>query len=259
MTERQAVDWADLANKALAGDRLSQDEALSVLQAPDEELLRLLDAAFLVRRSYFGLAVKLNMIVNAKSGICPEDCGYCSQSVVSTAPVPKYSMLAADVLVDGAREAWSRKARTYCIVASGRGPSARELREVTAAVRLIKAEMPMKVCACLGLLTEAQARELKSAGVDRYNHNLNTAATHHARITTTHKYDDRVATIEAVKDAGISPCAGFIAGMGETDDQIVEVAFALREIDADSIPVNFLTAIPGTPLAGRRSSTPGAA
>ena len=256
MTERQAVDWADLAHKALAGDRLSQDEALSVLQAPDEELLRLLDAAFLVRQSYFGLAVKLNMIVNAKSGICPEDCGYCSQSVVSTAPVPKYSMLAADVLVDGAREAWSRKARTYCIVASGRGPSARELREVTAAVRVIKAEMPMKVCACLGLLTEDQARELKSAGVDRYNHNLNTAATHHARITTTHTYDDRVATIEAVKEAGISPCAGFIAGMGETDDQIVDVAFALREIDADSIPVNFLTAIPGTPLEGRKELDP---
>lgn len=256
MTELQTVDWADLARKTLAGGRLSQDEALSVLQAPDEELLRLLDAAFLVRRSYFGLAVKLNMIVNAKSGICPEDCGYCSQSVVSTAPIPKYSMLAADVLVDGAREAWSRKARTYCIVASGRGPSARELREVTAAVRLIKAEMPMKVCACLGLLTEGQARELKSAGVDRYNHNLNTAATHHARITTTHTYDDRVATIEAVKEAGISPCAGFIAGMGETDDQIVDVAFALREIDADSIPVNFLNAIPGTPLEGQKKLDP---
>ncbi len=256
MTELAAVEWTALAVKALGGERLSREEARSILRAPDEDLLRLLDAAFLVRRSHFGLAVKLNMIVNAKSGICPEDCGYCSQSVVSTAPIPKHSMLAADVLVDGAREAWSRKARTYCIVASGRGPSPRELREVTAAVQRIKREMPMKVCACLGLLTEEQARELKSAGVDRYNHNLNTAATHHARITTTHTYDDRVATIEAVKEAGISPCAGFIAGMGETDDQIVDVAFALREIDADSIPVNFLTAIPGTPLEGRKELDP---
>jgi biotin synthase len=196
------------------------------------------------------------MIVNAKSGICPEDCGYCSQSIVSTAPVAKYSMLQADVLVEGAREAWARKARTYCIVASGRGPSARELREVTGAVRRIKDEMPMKVCACLGLLTEEQALDLRAAGVDRYNHNLNTAASHHTRITTTHTYEDRVTTIEAVKRAGISPCAGFIAGMGETDEQVVDVAFALRDLDADSIPVNFLHAVPGTPLEGTEELHP---
>ena len=251
------MDWEALADKALAADdSLTREEALAVLHAPDAELLPLLHAAFRVRRAHFGLLVKLNMIVNAKSGICPEDCGYCSQSIVSTAPVPKYSMVKADVLVDGAREAWARKARTYCIVASGRGPSARELREVTAAVRQIKEELPMKVCACLGLLTREQARELEAAGVDRYNHNLNTASSHHARITTTHTYDDRVATINAVKEAGISPCAGFIAGMGETDEQVVDVAFALRELDADSIPVNFLNAIDGTPLEGASELTP---
>jgi biotin synthase len=250
------TDWQALADRSLAGETLSREEALSALSSPDEELLGLLDAAFRVRRAHFGLLVKLNMIVNAKSGICPEDCGYCSQSIVSTAPVPKYSMLQADVLVDGAREAWSRKARTYCIVASGRGPSARELREVTAAVRRIKDEMPMKVCACLGLLTGEQARELRVAGVDRYNHNLNTASSHHANITTTHNYEDRVATIEAVKEAGISPCAGFIAGMGETDEQLVDVAFALRKLDADSIPINFLNAIPGTPLEGTSELNP---
>jgi biotin synthase len=165
-------------------------------------------------------------------------------------------MLRADVLVAGAHEAWARKAATYCIVASGRGPSARELREVTAAVRQVKQELPMKICACLGLLTAEQARDLAEAGVDRYNHNLNTAASHHAQITTTHTYHDRVATIEAVKQAGISPCAGFIAGMGETDEQIVDVALALRELDADSIPINFLNAIPGTPLEGRKELDP---
>jgi len=250
------ADWEALADKACGGQQLSRGEALSVLRARDEELLGLLDAAFRVRRAHFGFAVKLNMIVNAKSGICPEDCGYCSQSVVSTAEIPKYSMLKTGVLVDGAREAWARKARTYCIVASGRGPSARELREVMTAVQRIKAEMPMKVCACLGLLTEAQARELRAAGVDRYNHNVNTASSHHAQITNTHRYSDRVATIEAVKRAGISPCAGFIAGMGETDEQLVDVAFALRELDADSIPVNFLNAIPGTPLEGTDELNP---
>jgi biotin synthase len=242
--------WQALADRALAGEPLEREEALAVLCAPDDELLALLDAAFRVRRAHFGVLVKLNMIVNAKSGICPEDCGYCSQSIVSTAPVEKYSMLSQDVLLEGAREAWARQARTYCIVASGRGPSARELREVTAAVRRIKDEMPMKVCACLGLLSDEQALQLREAGVDRYNHNVNTAASNHARITTTHTYEDRVATIEAVKRAGISPCAGFIAGMGETDEQLADVAFALRELDADSIPINFLNAIPGTPLEG---------
>jgi biotin synthase len=227
-----------------------------VLASDDDQLLQVLDAAFRVRRAHFGRKVKLNLLVNAKSGICPEDCGYCSQSIVSTAAVPKYSMLAADVIVEGAREAWARRARTYCIVASGRGPSARELREVTAAVRRIKEELPMKVCACLGLLTDEQARALRAAGVDRYNHNLNTAASHHERITSTHTYGDRVTTIEAVKRAGISPCAGFIAGMGESDDQLVDVAFALRELDADSIPVNFLNAIPGTPLEGTDGLNP---
>jgi biotin synthase len=256
VTSPQVGLWEELADRALAGYTPSTDEALAVLRCEDQQLLALLHAAFRVRREHFGLKVKLNMIVNAKSGICPEDCGYCSQSIVSTAPVPKYSMLERSTLVAGAHEAWARKAATYCIVASGRGPSARELREVTSAVRQIKAELPMKVCACLGLLDDEQAALLKEAGVDRYNHNLNTSSSHHGRITTTHTYEDRLRTIEAVKRAGISPCAGFIAGMGESDDQLVEVAFALREVDADSIPVNFLHAIPGTPLEGRNDLDP---
>jgi biotin synthase len=242
--------WEAFADKALVGEPLTRGEALSVLSADDDQLLRVLDAAYRVRRAHFGRKVKLNLLVNAKSGICPEDCGYCSQSIVSTAPVPKYQLLSQDILVDGAREAWARRAGTYCIVASGRRPSQRELREVTAAVRQIKEELPLKVCACLGLLSDQDALDLKEAGVDRYNHNLNTSSDHHAEITTTHTYDDRVATVEAVKRAGISPCSGFIAGMGERDEQLVDVAFALRELDADSIPVNFLHAIDGTPLEG---------
>ena len=117
----------------------------------------------------------------------------------------------------------------------------------------------MKVCACLGLLTDEQAASLREAGVDRYNHNLNTSADHYGRITTTHTYEDRVATVEAVKRAGISPCSGVIAGMGETDEQLVDVAFALRELDADSIPVNFLHPIAGHSARGRATSSTRAA
>ena len=252
VTLEVANRWESYADKALAGEPLTRGEARTVLVSDDDQLLQLLHAAYRVRRAYFGRKVKLNMLVNAKSGICPEDCGYCSQSIVSTAPVAKYQLLSRDVLLDGAREAWARRAGTYCIVASGRRPSRRELREVTAAVRQIKDELPLKVCACLGLLSDEDALALREAGVDRYNHNLNTSRDHHGNITSTHGYDDRVATLESVKRAGISPCSGFIAGMGESDEQIVDVALALHEIGADSIPINFLHAVDGTPLEGMR-------
>jgi biotin synthase len=254
--EATGTGWEALADRALRGEPPSHAEALAVLRSPDEELLPLLGAAYRVRRATFGKKVKLNLLMNAKSGVCPEDCGYCSQSIVSTAAIPKYSLLDEEVILEGAREAWRRKAGTYCIVASGRGPSARELRGVTAAVRRIKDELPMKVCACLGLLTDEQAVALREAGVDRYNHNLNTSTDHYGRITTTHTYEDRVRTLEAVKRAGISPCSGVITGMRETDEQLVDVAFALRELDADSIPVNFLHPIDGTPLEGVRELDP---
>nr|WP_091738888.1 biotin synthase BioB [Marininema mesophilum] len=248
--------WERLADKALAGERITLEEGLAVLQSDDHELLPLLQAAFRVRHHHFGKKVKLNMIFNAKSGLCPENCGYCSQSIISTAPIEKYTLLKKDVLVSGAREAMERKAGTYCIVASGRGPTDREVDEVCAAVREIKEEMPLKICACLGILKEGQAARLKEAGVERYNHNLNTSADHHDKITTSHSYDDRVQTVEAAKEAGISPCSGCIVGMGESDEQIVKVAYELRTLDADSIPVNFLHAIPGTPLEGMDELNP---
>lgn len=242
------TNWYELANKAIAGELLTKEEALSVLQADDDELLAVMDAAFRVRRHYFGKLVKLNLIINAKSGLCPEDCGYCSQSIVSDAPVNKYPLLEKDVLVDGARKAMDMRAGTYCIVASGRGPTERELDQVIDAVKEIKGSMPMKICACLGVLSQSQAARLKEAGVDRYNHNLNTSKNNFGNITTTHTYDDRVDTVEKVKASGMSPCSGCIIGMGESAEDIVDMAYALRELDADSIPVNFLNSIPGTPL-----------
>jgi len=248
--------WDLFAEKALRGELLSAEEGLAVLEADDDELLPLLHAAFKVRKTYYGKKVKLNLIINAKSGLCPEDCGYCSQSIVSKAPVSKYPLLEKSVLIDGARKAMELKVGTYCIVASGRGPTSKELDQVIDAVKEIKATMPMKVCACLGILSEEQAGRLKEAGVDRYNHNLNTSAGNFANITTTHTYDDRVATVEKAKASGMSPCSGCIVGMGETNAEIVQIAYALRELDADSIPVNFLNSIPGTPLENNRELNP---
>ncbi|UHA71787.1 biotin synthase BioB [Paenibacillus sp. 481] len=256
MLEQVGCDWRDLAAKAIQGEAITREEALAVLRADDDELLAIMDAAFRVRKHFYGKKVKLNLIINAKSGLCPEDCGYCSQSRVSDAPITKYSMLQKDDLVAGARKAMELQVGTYCIVASGRGPSPRELDQVVAAVEEIKSTMPMKICACLGILSQEQANRLKVAGVDRYNHNLNTSRDHYSHITSTHTYDDRIDTVETAKQAGMSPCSGVIIGMGESDEQLVDVAFALRELDADSIPVNFLNSIPGTPLAGMNHLDP---
>lgn len=250
MNQRKTVgqSWDTFAEKALSGAVLTLEEGVSVLQANNDQLLPLMKAAYRVRRHYYGNKVKLNMIINAKSGLCPEDCGYCSQSLVSTASIPKYPLLDRETLVAGAREALQRKAGTYCIVASGRGPTDKELEQVVEAVAEIRATMPLKICACLGILREEQAEKLCEAGVHRYNHNLNTSRANYPSITTTHTYDQRVATVETARAHGMSPCSGVIIGMGESDEEIVEMALALRELDADSIPINFLNAIPGTPL-----------
>ncbi len=248
MKQSTCLDWKEYAHKSIAKEEFTQEEAMKVLQAPDDELLLVMNEAFRVRKHFFGKKVKLNMIINAKSGLCPEDCGYCSQSIVSNAPVSKYTMLDKETLLAGAREAMNRKAGTYCIVASGRGPTEKELGQVIEAVKEIRETMPLKICACLGILSDEQATRLKDSGVHRYNHNLNTSRNHYEAITTTHTYDQRVQTVDTVKRAGMSPCAGVIIGMGESDEEIVEMAFALRNLDADSIPINFLNAIPGTPL-----------
>lgn len=244
------TDWQQLGQKALNGERLSMSEALAVLEADDDEVLPILHAAFKVRKHYYGKKVKLNMIINAKSGLCPEDCGYCSQSIVSTAPIKKYALLDKETLLAGAREAMARKAGTYCIVAAGKGPTNRELDQVIEAVKEIRESMPLKLCACLGILSESQAERLSAAGVHRYNHNLNTSKANYPSITTTHTYDQRIETVERVKRQNMSPCSGVIIGMGESNEEIVEMAYALRELDADSIPINFLNAIAGTPLEG---------
>ncbi|MFD3258241.1 biotin synthase BioB [Paenibacillus lentus] len=252
----EKMDWEQLADKALRGERLTMEEGLRVLGGDDEQILPIMQAAYKVRSYYYGNKVKLNMIMNAKSGLCPEDCGYCSQSIVSSAPVPKYSFLDKESLLAGAREAMARQAGTYCIVASGRGPTSRELDQVIEAVTEIRRTMPLKICACLGLLRDEQAERLAAAGVHRYNHNLNTSQANYDSITTTHTYEQRADTVEKAKSSGMSPCSGVIIGMGESAAEIVEMAYALRELDADSIPVNFLIPIPGTPLESSARITP---
>ena len=196
------------------------------------------------------------MLINAKSGLCAEDCSYCSQSIVSKTGVERYPLQSREVLLEGARQALEVKAHTYCIVISGRRPTERELKAVTEAVREIKEKFPLRICCCLGLLNDEEVKRLRDAGVDRINHNLNTSEDRYGDVCSTHTFQDRTETIEAVKRGGISSCSGGIVGMGESDEQIVDLVFSLRDMDIDSIPVNFLIPIPGTPLAGIEYLTP---
>lgn len=245
-----------MAQSVLAGQPLTSEQALAILRSPDEDLLDLMAAAFRVRRHHFGRTVQLYFLMNAKSGLCPEDCGYCSQSKVSTAPVPKYNILQRDKLMAAAEIAAQRNAKTYCLVISARGPNEREMQAVEQVVPEIKAKYDLKICACLGLLDESQAQRLKACGVDRVNHNVNTSERFYEQICSTHTHADRVQTLQHVRSAGLELCSGGIIGMGETDEDVVAMAMELREIGVESIPLNFLTSIDGTPLQQKQQLTP---
>lgn len=250
------VDWFALADRALAGELISRDEARAVLTAPDDVLLEQLAAAYRVRRATWGNRVRLHFLLNAQSGLCPEDCGYCSQSKISTAEIEKYPMMAQERIMEAADRAAELKAGTLCMVISGRSPGETVFGKVLDAVRSVRAKHDLKICACLGLLNADQVRRLKDAGVETINHNLNTSSNFTSEIVSTHSFDDRVNTVQAVKDAGMKTCSGGILGMGESDDDVIDLALSLRELDVKSVPVNFLIPVPGTSFAGVRELDP---
>ncbi|MBX3237805.1 MAG: biotin synthase BioB [Nitrospiraceae bacterium] len=250
------TDFVALSEKALRDEPLTREECLNVLQTPDSQLLELLQAAFRVRERYFGTTVRLQMLLNAKSGACQEDCHYCSQSSISTAPIERYGLLPIEQMINGARRAAAAKAQRYCIVISGRSPLDRDIDEIAGAVRAIKAENPIQVCCSLGLMNEEQAKRLKAAGVDRVNHNLNTSEAYHSSICSTHTFKDRLNTINNARTAGLEICSGGIVGMGERDEDIVDLAMALREVKPHSIPLNTLHPAQGTPLENCHQLTP---
>jgi len=250
------MDFQLLADKALQGIIPEREEMKAVLNASDEQIPELVSAAFKVRHHYFGKRVQIHMLQNAKSGLCPEDCHYCSQSAVSEAPIDRYPFLSKEQLLESAKRAKEAGAVRFCIVNSGRGPTDKEIREIAGVVREIKSQVSINICCSLGLMDEDKVQALKEAGVERINHNLNTSERHHPNICTTHTYRDRVATVNSVKAVGLSSCCGGIVGMGETDEDIMDLALSLRELGVDSIPLNFLHPIDGTPFGGLNHLTP---
>ncbi|PYI69447.1 biotin synthase BioB [Arthrobacter livingstonensis] len=249
--------FQDLADRQLSGATLTRAEALAILESTDGQLLDVVSAAARLRRAHFSNTVKVNYLVNLKSGLCPEDCTYCSQRLGSAAQILKYTWLKPEEAVAQAGTGIRAGASRVCMVASGKGPSDRDVDRVAGMVRELKGEHPdVEVCACLGILKGGQAARLKDSGVDAYNHNLNTSESMYAEICSTHEFSDRVQTVEHAKDAGLSPCSGLIVGMGESNNDLIDAVFALRGLGSESIPVNFLMPFEGTPLEGTWLLTP---
>ena len=232
------------------GEGLSQDQVLQVLQLPDDRLEELLALAHEVRLAWCGPEVEVEGIISLKTGGCPEDCHFCSQSGLFASPV-RSAWLDIPSLVEAAKQTAKTGATEFCIVAAVRGPDQRLMSQVAAAVRAITEEVGIHVACSLGILTPPQADELAGLGVHRYNHNLETARSFFGQVVTTHTWEERAATCALVKAAGMELCCGGIIGMGESTGQRAELAAQLASLGPDEVPLNFLNPRPGTPLADR--------
>lgn len=251
------LDLDQMAADALAGKELAREAALAILNCPDQRLGDLLSATLKVRQARFGRRVKICILRNAQSGICSEDCQYCSQSKISRADIPVYKMQSVAELVEGARRAAETGAGRYCMVCSMRGPRQADIEHLSQACERIAAELAgLEICLSLGLMSAEQARQLKRAGAGWINHNLNTSRRFYPEICTTHTWQDRVATIENVRGAGLKTCSGGIIGMGESDEDILDLAYAARRLRIDSVPLNFLHPVKSTPLEAMHALTP---
>ena len=244
-----------LAQKSLSGQELDNTTCVRILSDASLEILPLLDAAYQVRRHYFGQDVHVHILNNAQNGHCQEDCHYCAQAKSSTAEIEEYGMKSDEEMLQEARTAYAKGASCYCMVYAGRQASQARIDRLKRILAQIKTEFPGKeICVSTGFVSNEGAVELKQAGLDRLNHNLNTSESHYPNICTTHTFADRLNTLLAAKSAGLKVCSGMIVGMGEEHADIVEVAKRLRSLKAESIPVNLLVPIEGNVLTAQESA-----
>jgi biotin synthase len=229
------------------GEGLSQAQALACLTLPDEDLPQLLQLAHEVRMAWCGPEVEVEGIVSLKTGGCPEDCHFCSQSGLFPSPV-RAAWLDIPSLVKAAVETAATGATEFCIVAAVRGPDEKLMAQVRAGVAAIRAAVDIQVACSLGMLTQQQVDDLAAIGVHRYNHNLETARSYFPNVVTTHTWEERFETLRMVRAAGMEVCCGGILGMGETLEQRAEFAAQLAALDPDEVPLNFLNPRPGTPF-----------
>ena len=239
----------DRARAQVLANGVGLDEAgvLEVLRLPDEDLPELLQLAHEVRMAWCGPEVEVEGIVSLKTGGCPEDCHFCSQSGLFASPV-RSVWLDIPSLVEAARQTAATGATEFCIVAAVRGPDQRLMDQMREGVKAIREAVDIQVAASLGMLTQEQVDELVAMGVHRYNHNLETCRSFFPNVVTTHSWEERWDTLKMVRDSGMEVCCGGILGLGETVEQRAEFAAQLAELDPHEVPMNFLNPRPGTPL-----------
>ncbi|MBP2452582.1 MULTISPECIES: biotin synthase BioB [Mycolicibacterium] len=244
-----AVDVLGVAREQVLerGVGLDKDQTLQVLQLPDDQLEELLALAHEVRMKWCGPEVEVEGIISLKTGGCPEDCHFCSQSGLFASPV-RSAWLDIPSLVEAAKQTAKTGATEFCIVAAVRGPDERLLAQVAAGIEAIRNEVDIQIACSLGMLTQEQVDRLKEMGVHRYNHNLETAQSYFPNVVTTHSWEERWGTLEMVREAGMEVCCGGILGMGETLEQRAEFAANLAELNPHEVPLNFLNPRPGTPF-----------
>lgn len=236
-----------LADKVLAGDNITREEAFALAALGHDKLFDLFAAASRIREKFRGAKVELCSIINAKSGECPEDCSYCAQSSYSSTDAPVFPLVREDVVMEKALEARDKGVKRFCIVTSGKKIDSKELRAIAEMVAKIR-RLGILPCATLGLLNKEELAMLKDSGLERYHHNIETSERFFPEMCTTHTYQDKLRTIAEVQALGLSLCSGGIFGIGEEWQDRIEMAFALKKINPDSVPVNFLIAVRGTPL-----------
>ncbi|MBA4022510.1 MAG: biotin synthase BioB [Gordonia sp.] len=243
------TDILDVAREQVLerGEGLSQDQVLQILQLSDDRLTDLLQLAHDVRMKHCGPEVEVEGIISLKTGGCPEDCHFCSQSGLFASPV-RSAWIDIPALVEAAKQTAKSGATEFCIVAAVRGPDKRLMAQVAAGIEAIRAEVDIQIACSLGMLTQEQVDELKAMGVHRYNHNLETARSHFPNVVTTHSWEERFGTLKMIREAGMEVCCGGILGMGESLEQRAEFAADLAALDPDEVPLNFLNPRPGTPF-----------
>lgn len=243
--------------KALSGIGISTEEALILSNIPDTSIYELLAVTDEVRRSFKGTEVNLCGIVNAKSGLCKEDCSFCSQSASFSTDSTEYPMIDAHEITEAAKEAEARGAREFSIVTSGTKISkGRDVRVLTEALKKMKESSTVERCASLGMLDKETLKTLKEAGLESYHHNLETSRSYFPEVCTTHSYEEDVDTVKRAKSSGLYVCSGGIFGLGESWAHRLELFETLSELEVDCVPINFLNPRPGTPLSDARNLTP---
>lgn len=244
-----------LKDKILSGIHITKDEASHICSITTDTIFDLFSSAFAIRSKFTGNTVDLCAIVNAKSGACPEDCSYCAQSSKSKTTVAIYPLIKNEAVIEKAREAKDNGVRRFCIVTSGRKIAKRELTQIGSMVEELR-KTGLLPCATLGLLNKEELSFLKDSGLERYHHNLETSEKFFPEICRTHSYYDKLKTIDAAKTVGLSVCSGGIFGLGETWQDRIDMAFAIKGLNIDSVPINFLIPVKGTKLGSIDSLHP---